>query len=186
MPALRATCRALREHVSRPASVQRSWLLRSAALAAWAWELDGFRSAAFLEPEQRTMCMLAARMGSVDALAWLRERGCEWDRDTCAAAAGGGHLAVLQWAREHGCEWDRDTCSAAAGGGHLTVLQWAREHGCEWDRLTCWAAAGRGHLAVLQWAREHGCEWNPMDCWWRADDNGHPLVSAWIRAEIDQ
>jgi hypothetical protein len=133
VPALRATCRALREHVSRPEGVKRSAMLRSAALAAWAWGLDGFRSAGFLEPEQRTLCMLAARVGSVGALAWLRENDCAWDERTCEAAAEGGHLAALQWAREHGCDWDHRTCEAAAGGGHLAVLQSAREHGCEWD-----------------------------------------------------
>jgi len=78
-------------------------------------------------------CSKAAKYGQLDALQWLRQNHCQWDRTTCEAAASNGHLSVLQWARENGCEWDSRTCAAAARNGHLSVLQWARENGCVWS-----------------------------------------------------
>ena len=176
----RASCAAFREALVTPARTPRMAMLRTSALAAWAWELRGFRSAEFdVDPAaQATLCALAARAGGACALAWLRERGCAWDKRTCAAAAEGGHLHALQWARAHGCEWDSGTCSAAAGGGHLAVLQWAREHGCAWGSSTCSAAAAGGHLHVLQWARALGCEWGSATCFYAAA-NGHLSVLQW-------
>ena len=123
---MRASCRAFAHALPAPTRTPRSAMLRSRALAAWAWALFGFRSAAFPAREQIKLCELAARAGCVGSMASLRERGCEWDSYTCSAAAEGGHLEVLQW--------DRYTCYAAALGGDLKVLKWAHEHGCEWDR----------------------------------------------------
>ena len=177
----RATCRAFRDARRAPPRTPRSAMLRSAALAAWAWEQRGFRTRAFPPAEQRLFCKLAARTGSVGALAWLRERRCEWDRDTCSQAAAGGHLAVLQWAREHGCAWDGVVCEAAAGGGHLAVLQWARAHGCAWGQGTCLTAAAYGRLAVLQWAVSHGCPWERSECVSMAAFRCNGEMAAWLR-----
>jgi hypothetical protein len=130
---------------------------------------------------QRRLCVSAARGGKLEALQWLRERGCKWGASTCTAAAEGGHSAVLQWARANGCEWNAFTCSAAAGYGHLAVLQWARTNGCDWDAHTCSDAARGGHLAVLQWARANGCHWNAETCY-EAARGGHLAVLQWARA----
>ena len=37
-------------------------------------------------------------VGSVERLAWAKERGCPWDESICAFAARGGLLEVLKWA----------------------------------------------------------------------------------------
>lgn len=189
VPALRAAFRAARELLP-PKAVPRSAMLRSPALAAWAWDLPGFRSAKFDEPAQRRLCTMAARTGSVGTLKWLREHGCAWDYRTCEAAADSGDLAMLQWAREHGCGWLSGTVYAAAAGGHLAVLQYARQHGCPWSGFTYIVAAAGGHLAVLQWAHENGCEstcrlkeWPNFDqCVEKAEKNGHAHVVAWLQS----
>jgi len=90
----------------------------------------------------------AAAAGQLDALRWLRARGCMWDGRTCESAAGKGQLEVPRYAHEQGCAWDKRTCSVAAGagvrllyeqrdpveGGHLEVLlevlRYAHKHGC--------------------------------------------------------
>jgi hypothetical protein len=115
-------------------------------------------------PWNKSVCEYAAEGGNLEVLKWARERRCPWDERTCFHAAEGGHLEVLQWAREHGCEWDAHTCMSAADGGHLDVLRWAHEHGCPWDEWTCFHAAMSGHLHILQWAREHGCPWSSGVC----------------------
>ena len=109
-----------------------------------------------LDPDAR-VCRAAASHGRLEALCWLRERGCPWRASVCSAAARGGHLEVLRYLHEHGCPRDAETCWAAAEGGHLEVLRYAHEHGCPWDAHTCWAAADGGHVEVLRYAREHGC-----------------------------
>jgi hypothetical protein len=76
-------------------------------------------------------------VGSVERLAWAKERGCPWDESACAYAARCGYLEVLQWAWERCCPWDSSVCWSAAWGGCLEMLRWARDHGCEWDELTC-------------------------------------------------
>jgi len=73
----------------------------------------------------------------VEALQWVRARGCPWDPIVCSLAAVNDHLDALQWARANGCPWDDRTCLFAADGGNLEVLQWARANGCPWDAEQC-------------------------------------------------
>ena len=87
-------------------------------------------------------CCAAASHGQLEALCWLRERGCPWNERICACAALGGRLEVLRYAHEHGCPWNEETCARAAAGGHLEVLRYAHEHGCPWNEETC-AKIGR-------------------------------------------
>lgn len=51
-------------------------------------------------------CLLAASVGDLALLRWIKSRGHAVDEWTCASAARGGHLHVLQWARSRGCPWD--------------------------------------------------------------------------------
>jgi len=119
-------------------------------------------------------------VGSVERLAWAKERGCPWVEYTSAYAAEGGHLEVLKWAWERRCPWDEHTCRYAARGGHLEVLRWAHEHGCPWNATTCTNAALGGHLHVLQYARENGCPWDSWTCTCAAMC-GHLEVLKWAR-----
>jgi hypothetical protein len=121
-------------------------------------------------------------VGSVERLAWAKERGCPWDASVCEYAADGGHLDVLKWAWEHGCEWNQWTCAFAAREGYIEVLRWAHEHGCPWGAATCQLAAYGGHLHVLQWAREHGCPWDSLTCTFAAI-GGRVLHSSTFRAQ---
>jgi hypothetical protein len=109
--------------------------------------------------KRRRFQLRAIALGDVGAVDWFGIESGGWDqqRRLCASAAHSGQLEALQWLRQRGCAWDACTCSAAARGGHLAVLQWARANGCAWDAGTCTEAARGGHLAVLQWARANGC-----------------------------
>jgi hypothetical protein len=104
------------------------------------------------------MLLLTASVGCVDVLAELVDnRQSALTAGACEAAAGKGHLDAMGWLRSRGCPWDLNTGRMAARGGHLEVLRYAHEHGCEWDSSTCYQAAVGGHLEVLQYAHEHGC-----------------------------
>ncbi|KXZ45295.1 hypothetical protein GPECTOR_56g391 [Gonium pectorale] len=55
----------------------------------------------------------AGQSGSVERLAWLRERGCPWDGRSFTAAARSGCEAALEWLAERGCPMPDDGCSFA-------------------------------------------------------------------------
>ena len=94
----------------------------------------------------------------MDALRWLRTRGCSWDGLTPAKAAEGSELATLRYVHVMGCPWSELTCAAAAGTGAWNCLLYARSNGCPWDaRTTAWVVEG-GHLDIYRWAVSLGCE----------------------------
>jgi hypothetical protein len=70
--------------------------------------------------KERILTPLAATLGSLPLLKWLKEMNCPWDAFTSSCAAQGGHFEVLKWLRENGCPWNEDTCSN--GSGVNTVL----------------------------------------------------------------
>jgi hypothetical protein len=191
LPCLRLVCKAFRDHSSPAQKKCRRDFLRTRALVVFAWaRMPGFvtdlpsmlRLAALVgcvgvleELVDNRQCALtagesyaAAGKGNLDALVWLRSRGCLWDISTCTLVARGGHLEVLRYAHEHGCPWSTATCYWAAAGGHLEVLRYAHEHGCPWSTATCYWAAEGGHLEVLRYAHEHGCPWGTATCYWAA------------------
>ena len=63
-----------------------------------------------LDDESDSLCALAAALGQLEILKWLRENNFPWDEETCRRAASGGHLEVLQWACATGGQWGEDTC----------------------------------------------------------------------------
>jgi hypothetical protein len=133
-------------------------------------------TAAGPDPHARACCAAAAH-GQLEALVWLRGRGCPWSTFVCMSAAGAGHLEVLRYAHEHGRPWDSSTCKDAARGGHLEVLRYAHEHGCPWDSSTCYAAVKGGHLEVLRYAHEHGCPWIAYTCSGRRPSRGAAVLA---------
>jgi hypothetical protein len=171
---LRLTCKTAREHCDPPVSpaMSRVAFLCTRSLATYACDelpdfvlADKTRMLALAAQVGRVAvlaelmdvrgwtghyrvdaCRAAAAHGQLEALVWLRGRGCSWDASVCDAAAGGGHLELLRYAREQGCPWHSGTCYSAARGGHLEALRYAREQGCPWDYRTCSSAAGGGHL----------------------------------------
>ena len=64
----------------------------------------------------------ASRAGQLDALAWLRDRGCHWSEHTATAAASGGHLSVLRWLESQGCPMLRHVCREVARSNDAIVL----------------------------------------------------------------
>jgi hypothetical protein len=176
----RLSCMAARDNSDAPAGRSRSGFMRSAALAAFAWEaLEGFEPA---DPAE--LCALAAGCGSLETLAWLHDRGCAWDASTCASAARGGHLAVLQWARARECAWDFCVCLYGASGGFLELLQWARAHGCEWnDALAITRAAQTGQVHVLRWIFADGLRRSAPAACYSAAQGGQLEALAFLRAQ---
>lgn len=86
----RLVCAAFCTNSERPATIPRSSFMHSvsAALVAFAhWQLHGSAS----------LLSIAASVGNVEVVAWLRAVGCDWSADLPARAAENGHLDVLRW-----------------------------------------------------------------------------------------
>ncbi|KXZ47243.1 hypothetical protein GPECTOR_37g249 [Gonium pectorale] len=106
----------------------------------------------------------AAGAGSVELLAWLRERGCEWDGRTFAHAARSGCEAALEWLAERGCPMP-DDCGPygdAVLAGDLATASCLRRLGCPWgDGDGAAAALARAvwsaPLPLVRWMLEAGC-----------------------------
>lgn len=169
----RLACTTFLQHSTQPKSTTRASFLRSLKLVKFAWEeLHGFCMGV------TPLLSLAAGVGVVEVVAWLRAAGCEWCAIAPARAAENGHLDVLRWLREKGCPWGVLTCYAAAGSGQLEVLRFLKQHGCPWYESTCSSAARGGHLEVLSWLRENGCPWGEQTCRVAAQE-GHFQLLRW-------
>jgi hypothetical protein len=157
LPCARLVCKAFRDHSSPAQEMLREDFLRTRALAVFACErMPGF--VIDENADGRSMLSLAASVRCAGVLAELVDnRQCELTAAACEAAAGAGHLDALAWLRSRGCAWDVSTGHYAAVGGHVEVLRYLHGHGCEWDVDTCYSAAAGGHLEVLQYLHEHGC-----------------------------
>jgi len=139
---------------------------------------------------RRQLARVRNFVGSVGRMAWAKERGCPWDKDTFECIAEFWNVEVAKWAKERGCVSELDVhpdlCYKAASGGQLEMLQWLRANGAPWDGFrwnekTCAVAAEGGHLEVLQWARANGAPWDYMTCA-HAARGGHLEVLQWARA----
>ncbi|KXZ51937.1 hypothetical protein GPECTOR_11g62 [Gonium pectorale] len=109
----------------------------------------------------------AAVSGSVELLAWLRERGCGWRAEAFDSAADSGCEAALEWLAEEGCpmpETGHPNTAAACTNGDLATARCLRRLGVPWGRSvgrpSAEAAARDAPLRMLRWLLEEGC---PVD-----------------------
>ncbi|KXZ44342.1 hypothetical protein GPECTOR_69g435 [Gonium pectorale] len=90
--------------------------------------------------DARVAARAAARRGHLRILAWLVETpglGLTLDERLLEAAATSGSVELMAWLRERGCPWDSQTFTAAAESGCEAALEWLAERGCPmpWMRL---------------------------------------------------
>jgi len=151
----RATCRTLK----RTADEVTPWMVRR---GVW-WTENGEAAlklaAVDVEVMRRTVLHAVARMGNAhwvagaaawmgctDVVAWLHEKGYEWDRRACAAAVRHGHLEALKYMRRNGCPWGVYVCEFARANRREHILEYAHAGTRE-----TWSCTG----SPCRWAREH-------------------------------
>ncbi|QDZ23262.1 F-box domain-containing protein [Chloropicon primus] len=86
---------------------------------------------------------LAASQGNVEALSWLRLKGCPFADEAADLAARGGHLEVLQYLRGKGC------CSAGAYEEACKGYAERSPRDLEEEDSTAFR-----YLGVMRWAKE--------------------------------
>ncbi len=125
----------------------------------------------------------AAICGKIEALEWLREKGCVWDIRICSSAAKLGHYKLLKWLYTNGCILDNDTIVSAARGGHLKIIKWLLKNGCVWNDNIIAHAALFGHLDILIWAYDNGYGLDVDVCQF-ATLNNHSNIIKWYRQKF--
>ncbi len=124
------------------------------------------------------ICRNAAIGGQIEALKWLRVKGCVFDADICSAAASHGHLKFLKWLYANGYHLGWNAIKCAARKGNLKMVKWLIENGCEWNDIANEVAARNGHLDILKFTHEKGYGLHVDVCKFAAI-NGHFHIIEW-------
>ncbi|KXZ51830.1 hypothetical protein GPECTOR_11g27 [Gonium pectorale] len=111
---------------------------------------------------------VGAESGSMELLAWLRQRGCPWDAGAYSGAAVSGCEAALEWLAERACpmEASGQPYIRACHNGDVATVRCLRRLGVPWGPVGgVFVAAVWGHflpapLPMLRWLLEEGC---PVD-----------------------
>ncbi|KXZ48365.1 hypothetical protein GPECTOR_28g772 [Gonium pectorale] len=79
----------------------------------------------------------AAESGSVELLAWLRRRGCEWGSEAFTAAVESGCEEAVEWLLTKGCPVEAGGAPylAACRNGDLATVRLLRRLGVPWDAV---------------------------------------------------
>jgi hypothetical protein len=132
------------------------------------------------------ICNVAAEIGSVEVLLYLKQQRREFDTLTMASAAAKGHLEACQFLMAEECPCDAWACAEAAAGGHLETVRFLHESGCPWDAAgMCASAAECGNIELLHYLISEGCSFNfTEDDMNTAAQRGHLLICQYLRAEL--
>jgi hypothetical protein len=127
-----------------------------------------------------TACTLAASIGQLATLRYLREHNVPWDEETCWAAAEHGHFEVLnlemvKWLDSCGLNIPATKYGSSFQFGSLELLQWAveeKKHVLTAEHLMC--AIKSCDIEMIQWLLTQNC----------ACDDRH-FVAAAIKRRLD-
>ncbi|KXZ43229.1 hypothetical protein GPECTOR_97g767 [Gonium pectorale] len=110
----------------------------------------------------------AARSGSVELMAWLRERGCPWSSSAFTGAAESGCEAAMEWLAQRSCPMPSDGRPYAEACRHvdLATVRCLKRLGMPWGAdgevfLGAFDVDGTDHgpapLALLRFLLDEGC-----------------------------
>ncbi|KXZ56902.1 hypothetical protein GPECTOR_1g813 [Gonium pectorale] len=139
-----------------------------------AWLVEALGPAVLQAPAAALLFAVAANGGSLELLAWLRDRGCPWGDASFVAAAGAGWVEALEWLADRGCPLPTGGGAFVAAGfnSDFATLRCLRRIGVPWgacglafteavySEMRCQGCSRQ----VLDWMLAEGC---PVD-WERA------------------
>ncbi|KXZ45011.1 hypothetical protein GPECTOR_59g618 [Gonium pectorale] len=103
----------------------------------------------------------AAESGSVELMAWLRERGCGWDADCYYGAIVSGCEEAVGWLVAQGCPVEESGALYVrpCQNGDLAMARRLRRLGVPWGPAghIIFQTAGCAPLPMLRWLLEEGC-----------------------------
>jgi hypothetical protein len=126
--------------------------------------LNFLDSAGCPKSDRGDACRVAAQLGNLQVLQWLREHNCPWQPvDVVDAAAQSGNVQMMAWLlqpEQPDVELTAAAMRAAARANRQDMCEYLYSQDCPWSEGVCSAAADAGHLQLLLWLHEHGCPWN--------------------------
>jgi hypothetical protein len=113
----------------------------------------------------KIFCANVAKWGDLEAMKWVRERGCEWDYRVYVQAIREGKLEIMKWAKEEGCPWNSGVLKILFPrlGPSLEqkkerlpeILEWIHEEGLlESPGILIHTSFRDGMIDVLDWMVE--------------------------------
>ncbi|KXZ55218.1 hypothetical protein GPECTOR_3g360 [Gonium pectorale] len=138
---------------------------RAGHLHVLAWLLDEHGAEPVGQLLNPALFAAAAASGSVEVMAWLRQRGCPWGRGAYSGAAEAGCEAALEWLVEQGCPMEEggQPYIEACSNGDLATLSCLRRLGVPWGptgEVFLGAASSEPNpalLHLLRWLLQQGC-----------------------------
>ena len=108
----------------------------------------------------------AGGSGRIDLLRRMVSRGYPCTAATFASAVKKGRLEAMRWLRDKGCPIDKDDIMVvAAEKGRVGTMAWLKDElGCPLAGRACTAAVRKGHIRAVEWLRRNGCPWG-ADAW---------------------
>jgi hypothetical protein len=109
-------------------------------------------------------CAAATKQNQLQVAQFLHAEGVEWTSDCCEKAAAAGNLEALRFMHEHDCPWNRATVrTAAAENGSIEVMSYLQQEGLLYTvpKLTemLSVAALHNNLEASKWLRQQGAAW---------------------------
>ena len=132
-------------------------------------------------------CSNAALKGNLNALKYMRSKGCEWDKNSLINVIQNGHFHVVEYCLANDCPMETsDVCQFAIDyKDHeqaLRMLKLLRNFSVPWNIETCNRAASAGNLTALKWAVSEGCSLNLSMCAYNAAESGNIEILEWIKS----
>jgi len=107
-------------------------------------------------PNDVQIANIAAMMGHVDLLHWLKQNNIMVpDALGLAQAASNGCLNVLKWARQEGLPLPDNLPDEAAAGGKIEVLDWLKEIKGVPSKAGVLKAISEGKIETLEWLKDN-------------------------------
>ncbi|AVK76613.1 F-box domain containing protein [Pandoravirus neocaledonia] len=143
------------------------------------WLLDG-RDELLLGADR--LLLAATRARNLDAVGWLRGRGCKWTPDSAAKAIAEGHENVVDQAHDDGHLCHIDVLCALAQTDNVDSLQSAIDRSQSVSHRVIYSALVSGSVSVLRWAYGRDASWVHSGARKIVLD-GHARAVAWAATE---
>lgn len=114
--------------------------------------------------EDTAKFLMTSTYVTVDALAFARDNGVFFPRDSMDFVAQTARVDLLQWARDAGFHWTDDTAGVliarCPSDGDTSALAYALAHGCPVPSDVLDVAARTGRVPTMRFLRERGFAWS--------------------------
>jgi hypothetical protein len=113
---------------------------------------------------------LASECGTIDAIAWLREHGLEWDQSMSRQAAAGNSLQVLQYMVQNGCPVASEVEELVTVRGDVEALIWLMQRGLaqglmHHNHQALWNMITFNQVEMLDFLLDHAEAWTDQVLW---------------------